>query len=291
MDQLEFVQENKVKSKKQKPVIGRRVKLGLALGGGGGLGIAHIGVIKALEELGIVPSFVAGTSAGSVIGAMYASGLNSAQMTEIAKTVKVKDIRNSSFLLKPSSAENIEEILNDVFKKELVFSELKVPFTAVSCDMRTGKEMDINYGSVAKAVAGSCAVPGVFKPVVYNDMHLVDGGLKNNLPTDVVRKMGANVVIAVELNYSRGFGTDSLSLLKILGNAIGIMMSATVESKLALADIVLQPDLKNFSKMNLDDIDGRIAMGYNSVMAAKAEIFSLIKKPKRKKHGSKNSYK
>ncbi len=291
MDQLEFVQKNKIKSKKQKPVIGRRVKLGLALGGGGGLGIAHIGVIKALEELGIVPSFVAGTSAGSVIGAMYASGLNSAQMTEIAKTVKVKDIRNSSFLLKPSSAENIEEILNDVFKKELVFSELKVPFTAVSCDMRTGKEMDINYGSVAKAVAGSCAVPGVFKPVVYNDMHLVDGGLKNNLPTDVVRKMGANVVIAVELNYSRGFGTDSLSLLKILGNAIGIMMSATVESKLALADIVLQPDLKNFSKMNLDDIDGRIAMGYNSVMAAKAEIFSLIKKPKRKKHGSKNSYK
>ncbi len=291
MDQLEFVQENKVKSKKQKPVIGRRVKLGLALGGGGGLGIAHIGVIKALEELGIVPSFVAGTSAGSVIGAMYASGLNSVQMTEIAKTVKVKDIRNSSFLLKPSSAENIEEILNDVFKKELVFSELKVPFTAVSCDMRTGKEMDINYGSVAKAVAGSCAVPGVFKPVVYNDMHLVDGGLKNNLPTDVVRKMGANVVIAVELNYSRGFGTDSLSLLKILGNAIGIMMSATVESKLALADIVLQPDLKNFSKMNLDDIDGRIAMGYNSVMAAKAEIFSLIKKPKRKKYGSKNSYK
>lgn len=271
-------------NKNDKLKIGRRVKLGLALGGGGGLGVAHIGVIKALEELGIKPAFIAGTSAGSIIGALYASGLNSGDMAEIAKNVRVKDIRNSSFILKPSNAENIEEILNDVFKKELVFSELKVPFTAVSVDMKTGSEMDISSGSVAKAVAGSCAVPGVFKPVVYNDMHLVDGGLKNNVPVDVVRKMGANVVIAVELNFRRGFGTDSLSTLKILGSMIGIMMQSTVQTKLALADIVLQPDLKAFSKMNLDDIDGRIAMGYNCVMANKAEIFKLLKKPKRIKH-------
>lgn len=279
----------KQKDKKQKSVMGRRVKLGLALGGGGGLGIAHIGVIKALEELGIKPHYIAGTSAGSIIGALYASGLNSSQMTDIAKNIKVKDIRNSSFILKPSTAENIEEILNDIFKKELVFSELKIPMCAVSVDMKTGREMDITSGSVAKAVSGSCAVPGVFKPVVYNDMHLVDGGLKNNLPTDVVRRMGANVVIAVELNYSRGNGTDSLSMLKILGSMIGIMMSSSVQPKLALANIVLQPDLKDFSKMNLDDIDGRIAMGYNSVMANKAEIFKLLKKPKRI-HREKISY-
>ena len=268
--------QNKIK-------IHRKAKLGIAFGGGGGLGLAHIGVIKAFEELGIDFDYVAGTSAGSIVGALYANGYSSSQMIEIAETLRVKDIRNSKFLLKPSNAENIENILNSVFGKELVFSELKKPFVAVCTNMKTGQEAPISAGSVAKSVAGSCAVPGIFKPVVFGDMHLVDGGLRNNVPADVVRNMGANVVLAVELNFSRGFGTESLNMFKVLASSLGIMMASSVAPKLAFADLVLQPDLKNFSKTNLEDLHERINIGYNCVMASKDEILRILKqKPKKR---------
>lgn len=280
---------SKVKQKKvrtQQPIIkvGKKVCLGLALGGGGGLGVAHIGVLKAFEELGIDFKVVAGTSAGSIIGALYAKGFTSDKILSIAKELRVKDIRNSKFILKPSAAQNIEKIMINVLGKDLVFSELNKPFCAVCTDMKSGREIHLSSGSVAKAVSASCAVPGVFKPVQYNDMHLVDGGLKNNLPTDVVRKLGANIVVAVELNYSRGFGTQSLGLFSVLSSTLGIMMASSVAPKLSYADIVLQPDLKNFSKMNLDDLDERVNAGYNCVMASKAEIIKVLRsKPKKSK--------
>lgn len=263
--------------------VNKKIRLGLVLGGGGGLGAAHIGVIKAFEELGIDFDYVAGTSAGSLVGALYASGLKSQQMEEIARDLKVKDIKNSNFILKPSTAENIAGILNNIWGKELVFSELKKPFTAVCTNMKNGQEAHINYGSVAKAVSGSCAVPGIFKPVEYDNMHLVDGGLRNNLPTDVALKMGANVIIAVELNHSRGFGTPSLNMFKVLTSSLGIMMASSVAPKLKLADIVLQPNMQNFSKANLDNLDDRIALGYDCVMASINEIAKVLKrKPRRK---------
>lgn len=268
--------------KKSKIKIHRKAKLGLVLGGGGGLGVAHIGAIKAFEELGIDFQYVAGTSAGSLVGALYASGKTSKELTAIAKKLKVKDIRNSQFILKPSTAENIENIVKDVLGADLMFSELKRKFSAVCVDMKTGSEVDLSYGSVAKVVSGSCAVPGVFKPVEYLDMHLVDGGLKNNLPTDVVRDMGANVVIAVELNHGKGFGTESLNMFKVLTNSLSIMMAAAVAPKFALADVVLHPNMSGFSKLNLDDIDSRIALGYNAVMDNKEEILKIIKRRPRK---------
>ncbi|MBQ8468276.1 MAG: patatin-like phospholipase family protein [Clostridia bacterium] len=270
---------------KEKPIkISKKLKLGLALSGGGGLGVAHIGAIKAFEELGVSFDYVAGTSAGSMVGALYASGMSSEQMLEIAENLKVSDIRSSMFILKPSSAETIEKLMNKLFGKELVFSELKKPLTIVSTDMKTGREIHLNSGSVAKAVSASCAVPGIFKPVIYNDMHLVDGGLKNNLPTDVVRQMGANVVIAVELNFSRGFGTEKLGMLDILKSSVGIMMESSVESKLALADIVIQPDMRAFAKTNLKRLEERIDLGYQSVMASKSELLEIFSsKPDKQK--------
>lgn len=270
-----------------------KIKLGLVLGGGGGLGVAHIGVLKAFEELGIDFDYVAGTSAGSLIGALYASGMDSAQMTQLAQNIKIKDIRNSNFILRPSSAENISEILNGLWGKDLMFSELNKPFVAVCTNLKNGQEVHINYGSVSKAVAGSCAVPGIFKPVIYDDMHLVDGGLRNNLPTDVAIKMGANVIVAVELNHSRGFGTPSTNMIKVLTSSLGIMMASAVAPKLKLADVVLQPNMQNFSKANLNNLDDRIALGYDCVMATKNEILKILgHKPRRKViYAQKNNHK
>ena len=259
-------------------------KIGLALGGGGALGVAHIGAIKAFEELGISFDYIAGTSAGSIIGALYAAGKTAAEMEKIARNLRVKDIRNSTFILKPSKADGIEKLVKNALGEDLTFDKIDKKFTVCCTDLKTGREIHINTGSIAKAVSASCAVPGVFKPVIYDDMHLVDGGLKNNLPSDVVREMGANIVVAVELNYTRGFGTDKLGMLDVLKSSLGIMMASGVEPKLAYADIIIQPDMRKFSKANLKDFDDRFNLGYESVMASKKEILEIFKEgPDKKK--------
>lgn len=271
----------KKKQQEDKVLRNKKVKLGLALGGGGVRGIGHIGALKALEELGLTFDYIAGTSAGSIVGALYASGLSSKEIEEITYSLKVRDIKKRNWFFMPSSTENIESTMKQIFKKDLVFSELQIPFIAVAVNIKTGKEVRIESGSVAKACCASSAVPGVFKPVVYQDMHLVDGGLANNVPADVVREMGANVVIAIDVNPNRGKGTESLKLFSIMSSTVGVMMQQNVESKLKFADLVIIPALGEFSSSKLGDTNAMIERGYNAVMEKKEEILALVaNKPK-----------
>jgi len=261
----------------------KKVKVGFAFGGGGVRGIALIGVLRAFEDLGLKADFVAGTSIGSVIGALYSAGFSSSQMLEMMNGLREKDIRNSKVIWKPSKSENIEQVLKDAFNKDLMFSELNIPLTVVACDIKTGEQANITSGSVAKACSGSCAVPGVFLPVIYEDMHLVDGGLHNNVPADVVRFMGADVVIAIDLNSGRGDGTDSLKLMDVLKASLGIMMQANVEKKLEYADLVINPELKRFSSTKLKDVDDMIEIGYRVIMEHRQQIIDVVKKRQKRK--------
>lgn len=263
--------------------VSRKTKLGLALGGGGCRGIGHIGAIKAFEELGIKFDYVAGTSAGSIVGSLYALGKTADEMIEIAKTLRKKDVTGGSIpFIKPAKSEKLEETLNKIYGDIMVFSELKVPLTVVCTDLKTGKEADFDYGNVAKVVSGSCSVPGVFTPVVHEDMHLVDGGLRNNVPVDVVKKMGANVVFAIDVNHLRGTGTQSLSTVSVLSSTIGIMMQSKIDKTLEMADLIFEPSLETFSPLKLDGIDEMIQIGYDTVMANKDKIIKMLKlNPKR----------
>lgn len=262
------------------------LKLGFAFGGGAIRGLGHIGVIKAFEELGIKADMVAGTSVGSIFASLYAAGFTSNQMLERVKQLKVKDIKNSKLIWRPSNAENIENLLVEIFKQDLMFSEMQIPLTIVAVDIISGKEVDISSGSVAKASSGSCAVPGIFAPVEYEKWHLVDGGLQNNVPADVVRNMGADIVFAIDVNKTRGQGTESVKILDVLKSSLGIMMQANVEEKLKFADLVLKPDLQKFSSSKVgdsEDIEEMIQEGYEIVMAHRKEIEKLLSaKPKRK---------
>ena len=148
-----------------------KVKIGIAFGGGGARGVGHLGAIKALEELGIKADYVAGTSVGSMVGALYSAGLTYNEMLEHLRKLRAKDIRDSKLIWKPSNSENIEQLLTKIFGKDLMFSELKIPLSIMAVNVRDGDEVEITSGSVAKASSGSCAVPGIFSPVVYNDMH------------------------------------------------------------------------------------------------------------------------
>lgn len=267
----------KRKKKSDNIEIHKKVKIGLALGGGGARGIGHIGALKAFEELGIKFDYVAGTSVGSIIGSLYAFGKTAAEIEELAKNLKKKDITRGSIpFIKPANPEKLEEQLNKAFGDITVFSEMKIPLTVVCTDLKTGKEVDFDYGNVAKVVSASCAVPGVFLPVVYEDMHLVDGGLRNNVPVDVVKNMGANVVFAIDVNHLRGTGTQSLSTISVLSSTIGIMMQAKVDNVLKNADLIFEPSLEQFSPLKFEGVEEMIKIGYDTVMANKDKIQKML---------------
>ncbi len=257
--------------------VNRKAKIGLALGGGGARGLGHIGALKAFDELGIKFDYISGTSAGSLIGALYAFGKSAVEIEEIFKNSKRKDVLGNFIpFLKPAKTEKLEDFVNEIFGDITVFSEMKIPFCVVCTDLKTGKEVDFDYGDVAKVVSASCAVPGIFTPVVYENMHLVDGGLRNNVPADIVKKMGANVVFAVDVNHLRGTGTSSLSTVSVLSSTIGIMMQAKVDKTMESADLIFKPALETFSPLKLENVDEMIKIGYDTVMANKDKIQKML---------------
>lgn len=252
-------------------------KVGLALGGGGARGFAHLGAIKAFEEFGIKFDYIAGTSAGSVVGACYAAGMTYDEIYEAAKTIKEKEIRTSKIPLFPSKTEGIENLMKRTVG-DINIEDLKIPFSAVAVDLKTTKEVCISKGNLAKAVAGSCCVPGVFIPVEFEDMLLCDGGLQNTIPADVPRYFGCDYVIAVDCHKTRGYGTTSSKIIDVLSCSIRILMKGNAVKGYVNADIVIQPDTKRFKATKTDGIDDMIEEGYRATVDLIPQIKDLIKK-------------
>lgn len=251
-------------------------RVALVLGGGATRGLAHIGVIKALEENNISFDYVAGTSVGSLVGAFYAAGLTSDEMIKIAKGLKVKDIRSSIIPLVPSKTDGIKNlIINNL--GDIDISQLKRHFGAVAVDIRSGNEIDFTSGNLANIVAGSCSVPGVFQPVKYGDYLLHDGGLANNIPSNVPKIVfDCDKVVAIDVNSTRGQGTESDKFFDTLLASMRIMMKSNSLKGYLNGDIVIQPDLKRFKSTKLDFVDEMIMEGYNAAIFEMDSIKNLI---------------
>ena len=206
------------------------LKFGLALGSGSARGLAHVGVIQVLEAYGIPIDMIAGTSIGSVIGSLYASGASIEQLEEaalsmrISKTLSLLDpaLTHSGFI----KGHRAEEILKNIALKDKTFDDLNIPFAAVATIIENGTEVIINRGKVIDAVRASISIPGIFTPVKYQDYYLVDGGLVNPVPVDVTKNMGADIIIAVSLAkiISRTVTLD-------MNNAIDKIKEVKVKSK------------------------------------------------------------
>jgi len=214
----------------------RKPTLGLVLSGGGSRGFAHIGVLQALEEAGIAVDYLAGASMGGVIAAAYAAGLSPQKVAEIA--INNSTMRKMLRLASPGIPHNglfRGEQLLEFFRKHLHdadFADLHIPLTLVAVDLNSGQEVHLNEGSVAEAVRATVSVPGLLTPVKIGNRRLVDGGLLNNMPVDVVRAMGADVVLAVDVNaviIGAPFW-QNLAENRLLGNAIGGTISVLVDS-------------------------------------------------------------
>lgn len=250
-------------------------KLGLALSGGGTRGIAHIGVFKAFEEAGLKFSCVAGTSAGSILGAMYCKQLPWQEMLSAAKQLTKKDILDKKFVL-GSDSQNVANVVTKILG-ETTFEQLKIPFAAVAVDISKGEEVVLDSGDVATAVAASSAVPALFTPVKKDGMVLVDGGLLNNMPADVCRRMGADVVVSVDLNHTRGSGTTSSKILDILIASWTITTKSSVYKGELNSDVIITPELSAYKNTRLENIDEMFEEGYRAAVAKLDVIFDVLK--------------
>jgi NTE family protein len=248
-----------------------KLKIGLALGGGAAKGFAHIGVIKMLEASGIHPDVVAGTSAGSVVGALYASGMDAFQMQQVAFGLdesKIRDVRLFSGGLVQGRAlqDYVDQLVHDQ-----PIERLKLPFAAVATELETGQRTVFVRGDTGEAVRASCSVPGVFEPVEIRGRHYVDGGVVSPIPVDAARQLGADFVIAVDISASPS-GSNPQGMLNIVGQSITIMGRQLAAQEIARADVVIRPDLGGIGPTDFEQKDLAILAGEKAALAAIPEI-------------------
>lgn len=263
-------------------MFGKKVKIGIAFGGGGTRGFSHLGAIKAFEEFGLKFDFVAGTSAGSLAGAFYASGYTYKQMYDVIKDLKEKDIRKNIIPFTPSKIDGVGDILIKNLG-DINIEDLKIPFAAVAVDIKSTKEICLAKGNLAKAVMGSCAVPGVFQPVVYEDMILCDGGLQNTIPADIPRYFGCDYVISVDVNKSRTYGTDSTKFIDVISCSIRILMKSNAVRGYVNSDLIIAPETKRFKSTKTDGMDDMIEEGYKATIDAMPQIMEIFSRKRKNK--------
>lgn len=206
-------------------------------------GIAHIGVLKVLDQYKIPIDFIAGTSAGAIVGAAYAAGMEVRLLEEIAQRVRWGRILKVAFF-RPgiASEKSIEEFLIK-YIGDKDFSELKIPLAVVATEIKTGERVIINKGRVAKAVAASASFPGLFAPEEIDQHFLTDGGVSDNLPVDVARKMGANYVMAVDVIPSRPLRGLPKGPVGAFGRSLDLVLHQLSIKQRKRADILIEPEI------------------------------------------------
>jgi len=222
------------------PLFGKK-KIGLVLSGGVARGIAHIGVLKVIEQYKIPIDFIAATSSGSIAGAAYAAGLETRLIEEIGLRISWGKILRVAFF-RPGfvSGEGIKDLIIK-YVGDKVFSELKIPLTVVGTDLRNGKPVIINRGRVAKAVAASSAFPGLFAPEEINRRMVIDGGIAENLPVDVVKKMGANYVVASDVIPSGSVHYMPKDPIQVFSRSLDIVLHQLSVRERKKANILIEP--------------------------------------------------
>ena len=290
----------------------QRPKVGLALSGGGARGAAHVGVIKVLEELQIPIDYIAGTSMGAVIGGLYASGMTSDEVEEQLSLIDWNDVFSDK-PLRPdrSQRRKDDDILYlvkgkagisddgvklptavvqgqkfDLILKALTlpvsnvndFDLLPIPYRAVAMDITTGEEVVLSTGDLSIAMHASMAIPGAFSPVKLNSKLLVDGGAANNLPISVVREMGADIVIAIDISTPLLKQEDLGGALAVIDQLTGILTRRNVETQiktLSDRDVLIVPELGSIATMDFEQVDEAVVVGRAAGMAAKQQLVQL----------------
>ncbi|MEO0624220.1 MAG: patatin-like phospholipase family protein [Pseudomonadota bacterium] len=294
-----------------------RPRIGLVLGGGGAAGVAHVGVIQALEDIGIRPDVVTGTSMGAIVGGLYAAGLNPVELENAVTAIDWSGILNDKSdrqLLHPLRRDSrldpfsvqtelpigigaggvqVDAGLVDAVKLTLElrrlaaraegisdFDALPIPFRAVATDLVTGDPVVLGKGDLATALRASMSIPALFPPVEIGDQLLVDGGVVNNLPIDVARSMGADIVIVSEIPGAKVTPDDLRSLTAALSQTMSIMITANSRVQTATltpTDVYLVPDVQSVGMLDFQQAPSTISAGHAVVAAKTAKLAALAR--------------
>lgn len=258
-------------------VVKQPPRIGLALGGGAARGFAHVGVIQVLEENGIRPVLVTGTSAGSLVAAIYASGKTGAQLQRVAETMEeaaITDWTLPIFSRGMLRGEALARYVNSQVGSRLI-EELPMPLGIVATDLNTGKDMVFQRGDTGTAVRASSAVPAVFQPVRISGHDYVDGGLVSPVPVGAARKMGAELVIAVDIS-SMPEGSLTGGTLEILLQTFSIMGKSINNFELRDADIVVRPALMGVSSADFGARKRSIEAGRQAMLRLMPDLKAAI---------------
>lgn len=272
-----------------------RPKIGVALGGGGARGAAHIGVLRVLEEMHVPVDYVAGTSMGAVVGGLYASGLSPDEIEAALSTVDWNDTLSdrtrykdlpyrrkedenrylTSFeaglrgrkLKLPDGLQSAQKV-RFLLQSQLIhvanvddFSQLPIPFRAVAADIETGDAVVLDHGDLAEAIRASMSIPGVFSPIEIDGKLLVDGGVADNVPVDVVRAMGADIVIAVDVGGAKLKREQLQSMFAVTSQVLTILTRRNADEQIKNADLVITPDVAHYGTMSFTDAKTIVAAG------------------------------
>jgi NTE family protein len=239
----------------------KRPVVGLALGGGMARGCAHIGVLRELEKHDIPIDLIAGTSVGSLIGGAYAAGLSPDQIEKMALTISWNDLgRVTISKLGFYNSERTEEYVRKHFPVT-EFEKARLPFGAVATDIQTGKMVIFTEGSLPLAIRASCAMPIFYTPVVVNGRMMVDGGLVGHIPASVARLMGADLVIAIDVNSQHLPIPPPTHLFSVMSQALSVMGRTAVQYLYADADIVIRPQIEQVRPDDLSKAADMITAG------------------------------
>ena len=256
----------------------QRPKVALVLGGGGARGFAHIGVFRAMEEEKVPIDLVVGTSIGSIAGAFYCAGISMDEVENLAKDINWKSISNVSaptilsMLLSEQLLSNVQ--IEEFLKKnigDLRFEQLKIPLVCVATDLNTGERVLLRSGSVAFAARASSTLPGFFRPAEYRQRYLVDGGLAENIPVGVAKLFSPDIIIAVPVSADITKNATN-NVFTTLMQAIYIQGRALDRENLAMADVIIRPDVNEMAAVDLKNAHQSIDKGF---VAAKDGLRSI----------------
>ncbi len=257
----------------------RSLKIGLALGGGAARGFAHVGVIAVLEEAGLKPQLVVGTSAGSLVAALYASGKTSAQLQQTAlnmEEVAITDWVLPIFGRGMFRGDALARYVNDLVAGKLI-ENMAIPLGIVASDLNNGQAVLFQRGDTGTAVRASSAVPAVFVPVKINGREYVDGGLVSPVPVRYARQMGADVVVAVDIS-SPPEGNPAGDTLQILLQTFAIMGKSINQYELKDADVVVRPSLVGLKSADFSARQRAIDSGRAAMLAALPALRARLEK-------------
>ncbi|RXQ91556.1 hypothetical protein EO244_12490 [Ancylomarina salipaludis] len=291
---------------------GARPKIGLVLSGGGAKGFAHIGVLKVLEELNMPIDYIAGTSMGSIIGAFYAMGYSATEIEKLVlsqdwetllsdkisrKYIHVKDKINLdryviSFPIKPTGIRipagivQGQNIIN-LFEKNTIefhnktdFRKFPIPFVCIATDLETGEAVVLDKGNISQALRASMAIPTIFTPTEIDGRLLADGGMVNNFPVEEVIKMGADIVIGVDVQTGPKEKEELHSIEDIINQTISLMAKKEFEKNRKLCDIYIKPNIKKYSTADFQKADSLIYLGEKKATEQIRTLQQLIEKYK-----------